>query len=136
MKRILVLSLIAALSIIMIGISFSLGTKPKHESAKELDLNIALKSGLPVVLKLGADYCPPCKKMKPIIAGLSEEYKGKIIFLDYDIYKHDDLTKKFKVVLIPTIVFFNKHGVVKGKVEGFLNKEEIMAAVRELKLDK
>jgi len=44
-----------------------------------MDLKIALKSGVPVVVKLGADYCYPCRLMKPTLKQLAIEQNGKAI---------------------------------------------------------
>jgi thioredoxin 1 len=111
--------------------------KTKNKSTKNImDLDLALKANVPVVLKLGADSCPPCRAMKPIMKDLAIEQDGKIIFLDLDIYKHRELAKQFSVRLIPTIVFFDSKGQVISKAEGAMNKQQLLKAVADLKLKK
>ena len=74
--------------------------------------------------------------MKPIIKELVKEQDGKIIFLDLDIYENKDLTKKYEVRLIPTILFFDKKGNLKKKTEGFMDKAALLKEVDSLKLNK
>jgi len=108
-----------------------------YKSTKEIkDLKAALKAGVPVILKLGADYCYPCRMMKPILKELAVEKDGKAIFLDLNVNENKDLAKEFKVMLIPTIVFYDKHGKVKGKTVGFMSKPDLLKKIDELKLNK
>ena len=100
------------------------------------DLKAAFKSGVPVVVKLGADWCPPCQKMKPIIEALSKEQDGKAVFLDINIEKDREIARKYKVRLIPTILFYDKRGNLKLRTEGFMSKEELLNKIKELKLNK
>jgi len=107
------------------------------KSTKDIkDLKAALKSGVPVILKLGADYCYPCRLMKPILKELAVERDGKEIFLDLNVNENKDLAKEFKVMLIPTIVFYDKRGKVKGKTVGFMSKQDLLKKIDELKLNK
>jgi thioredoxin 1 len=100
------------------------------------DIKSAFKSGVPVVVKLGTDWCPPCQKMKPILEALSKEQDGKAIFLVINIDKDRELAGKYKVRLIPTILFFDKRGSLKLRTEGFMSKEELLNKIKELKLNK
>lgn len=86
----------------------------------------------PEVVKLGADWCPPCRQMKPIIAGLSARYTGKVIFKDLDIEKNEALAKQFKVSLIPTTIFYDKKGKPRYVKAGFMGKDEIISKMKEL----
>src|SRR3989339_973879 len=101
-------------------------TLHNYQSTKGIsDLSVALKSGRPVVVKLGADWCPPCRQMKPILTELKQELDGKAVILDLDIEKNRDLAKQFKVTLIPTTIFYDKSGKVKSVKVGFLSKQQI-----------
>lgn len=99
-------------------------------------LEPVLKLGKPVVVKLGADWCPPCRAMKPIIKELAKEQAGKVIFLDLDIEQQRDLARRFKISLIPTIIFYDKNGKFKAKKTGFMSKRELLEKIKELDLYK
>jgi thioredoxin 1 len=100
------------------------------------DLVTALKSGKPVIVKLGAEWCPPCRAMKPELKALAAEQKGKIIVLDLDIEKNRPLAQQYKVTLIPTVLYYAKSGQFKDKTTGFIAKGDMLKKARELGLVK
>jgi len=95
-------------------------------------LDEALKSGKPTVLDLGASSCVPCKMMKPIFAELEQEYKGKANILLLEIYEYKALANKYKVMVIPTQIFFDRDGSQFWRHEGFLSKNEIIEKLKEM----
>lgn len=109
----------------------------KNKSTKDIKtLDEALKLGVPVIVKLGSDKCIPCRTMNPIIKELAAEQDGKAVFMALDVYQNRELAGKFSVRVIPTVIFFDKHGKPKAKKEGFMNKMELLKAVDELELNK
>ena len=76
----------------------------------ELDLEKLKSYGLPIMIDFGADDCPPCKEMEPILKELHEEYQGKVIIKFYDVWKDQSLADGFPVQVIPTQFFFDKDG--------------------------
>lgn len=110
------------------------GTAPTLPDNNNLDK--ALRSGLPVVVKLGSDKCIPCRMMNPIMKELAEEQSGQAIFLTIDVYQNRELAGKYGVRVIPTIIFFDKHGKFKAKTEGFMSKEDLLKAIEKLELNK
>lgn len=98
-------------------------------------LEEALKAGLPVVVKLGSDRCYPCRMMNPTMKELAVEQDGKAVFLNLDVYENRDLAKQVGVMVIPTILFFDKHGKQKGKTEGGMSKEDLLKTIKKLELN-
>ena len=112
-------------------------SQTKKKSTKESNtLDEALKAGVPVIVKLGSDKCIPCRAMNPIIKELAAEQDGKAVFLALDVYQNRDLANKHGVRVIPTVIFFDKHGKPKAKTEGFMSKEDILKTVKQLELNK
>ena len=99
-------------------------------------LDEALKAGVPVIVKLGSDKCLPCRKMNPIMQELAVEQNGKAVFLKLEVYENRALAKAVGVRLIPTVLFYNKHGKLKAKHEGGLSKMELLKAIPDLELNK
>ncbi len=99
-------------------------------SATSTNVNQALVSGKPTVIDLGARTCIPCKKMAPILEGLSQEYRGKANVLFIDVHDDQPAAQKFRVQMIPTQIFFNAQGKEVKRHTGFFDKTEI---VKELK---
>jgi len=109
----------------------AMGEKPESASNQPL-LEKYLNQGLPAVVKLGADWCPPCRQMKPIIEELKKELNGKVIVLDLDIEKHKDIAQQYGITSIPTTLFFNSKGEFKKKVVGFIDKPQILKILKSL----
>lgn len=124
---------IATLAVIFIAGSCFAAVKPTKDIK---DLDAALKAGVPVIAKIGADWCFPCQKMNPILKELAVSQSGKAIFLDLDIYKNKKLAVQYKVTLIPAILFYDKHGKFKLKSEGFMSREDLLKKIEDLKLNK
>jgi len=99
-------------------------------SATTTVVNQTLVSGKPTVIDLGARTCIPCKKMAPILEGLSKEFQGKANVLFIDVREDSAAGDRFKVRMIPTQIFFNAQGKEVNRHIGFMDKADL---VKELK---
>ena len=64
-----------------------------------------LASGQPVVIDFWAEWCGPCRTMSPIVDELAAEYEGRVVIGKCDVEENDEITMKYGVRNIPTIVF-------------------------------
>ena len=105
------------------------------ESSKEIK---EIKEGgqsvekLPRLLDLGASKCIPCKLMAPILEELKKEYAGTFNVEFIDVWKNPAAKKEYKVMLIPTQIFFDATGKELFRHEGFLSKNDILSKWKEL----
>ncbi len=76
-----------------------------------------LKSKLPVVVDLWADWCAPCRAIAPTIEALSKELSSVITIGKMDITANPNTPSKFGVTAIPTILLFN-NGKEVGRLIG------------------
>jgi thioredoxin 1 len=90
------------------------------------------EKALPRLVDLGSDMCIPCKKMAPILEGLSREYQGSLVVEVLDVRKAPQLGQKWGIRVIPTQVFIDASGEERFRHEGFMAKEEILAKWKEL----
>ena len=95
-------------------------------SATTTVVNQTLISGKPTVIDLGARTCFSCKKMAPILEGLSKEYKGKANVLFIDVHEDSAAAERFKIRMIPTQIFFDAKGKEVNRHIGFMDKTDIL----------
>lgn len=108
--------------------------KQEQVKAGKNPLEEAFKTGRPVLADFGRGVCIPCKRMKPILDELKEEYKGKAEILIIEIDKYRVLTRKHQIRLIPTQIFFDKSRKEVYRHEGFMDKETIENKLKEMEV--
>ena len=89
-------------------------------------------ANLPRLLELGSVNCIPCKMMQPILEELRKEYPGKLKVDFVDVWKKPEVAKKYKIMVIPTQIFFDKSGKEIFRHHGYYPKEEILKRFKEL----
>lgn len=90
-----------------------------------------LKSGKPLVVDFWAEWCGPCKMIGPIVEDLSHEYEEKVIIGKLDVDENNDVTTRYGIRNIPTILFF-KDGVQVDKQVGATQKSVMVQKIEAL----
>lgn len=93
---------------------------------------VALGSGRPMLVDLGADECVPCKLMKPILDSMKGEYAGRMDVIFIDVWKNREQATRFNVRMIPTQIFYDERGKELYRRVGFIGEEDILATWKEL----
>jgi len=83
------------------------------------------KSELPVLLDFNAEWCVPCKRMAPILEKLAVDWAGKVVFYQIDADENTDLTIKFGIMSIPTVIML-KAGKEIQRTSGLQNREKLV----------
>lgn len=93
---------------------------------KDADFDGAvIKSDVPVLVDFGATWCGPCKALAPIVDKIADDFQGKLKVVSVDIDDCTEVTKKYGVKSVPTIVIFNK-GEKTGQTVGLTSRENIL----------
>ncbi len=63
-------------------------------------------SDVPVLVDFWAEWCGPCKMISPVLEEIAEEQAGKIQIVKLNIDDNLDVTRRFDVMSIPTLILF------------------------------
>ena len=103
----------------------------KQEGVAELSstaFNAMVASNQIVLVDVGAEWCPPCKKMEPILETLSKELQGKYTFLKVDGGRDATVMKEIGASVLPTFMVY-KNGKLSWKKEGIVTLQELKEAL-------
>ncbi|NDV96247.1 thioredoxin [Dysgonomonas sp. 521] len=90
-----------------------------------------LKSDKPLVIDFWAEWCGPCRMVGPIVEELATEYEGKVTVGKVDVDNNDEITSKYGIRNIPTILFI-KNGEVVDKQVGAAQKAVLVDKIEKL----
>ena len=98
-------------------------------SAKQMSIeefNTAVNASKAVLVDFGAEWCPPCKKMEPVIKKLQADNPEKFTLLKVDGGNDEAILKEYKVTALPVFIIF-KDGKVVWRKDGIADEKEIAA---------
>ena len=75
------------------------------------------------VFDFSATWCGPCRKLAPIIEELGTEYEGKAFIGKIDIEESPEITERFDIMSVPTILFFKNGELQNDKIVGVASKQ-------------
>jgi thioredoxin 1 len=78
------------------------------------------------VLYFTADWCNPCKKVKPIVEEINKDSVTKFQMIDVD--SEMELTKKFEIRSVPTFILI-KNGTEIKRTTGAQTREQLEAFI-------
>ncbi len=90
-----------------------------------------LDSDKPVLVDFWAEWCMPCKMLSPTIDQLAAEYEGKAKIGKVDTDSNREVSVKYGIQAIPTVLLF-KGGQVQKKFVGLTPKDQFKTALDQL----
>ncbi|HMK61583.1 MAG TPA: thioredoxin [Dissulfurispiraceae bacterium] len=84
-----------------------------------------------VMVDFWAVWCGPCRMIAPTIEELAKDYAGKIKVGKLNTDENSEIASKFKIMGIPTIIFF-KDGQKVDQIVGAVPKPQLKSKIDTL----
>lgn len=94
------------------------------ESLKEI-----LEGEKPVLVDFSAEWCGPCKMMKPILDDLHKQMGDNIRILKIDVDRNPKLSAAYQISGVPTLILFQK-GKVLWRQSGVMQAKQLASIIR------
>lgn len=113
-------------------------TKTENESKTSKVIEVTSKTfekevincDKPVLIDFYADWCPPCKKLSPIVEKVASE-NSNVKFVKINIDDEEELANKYNISSIPTLVLI-KNGEETNRSIGLISKDKVEELINNL----
>lgn len=89
-----------------------------------------ITSGTVVLVDFFAEWCGPCKAMKPILEELKKMKGERIRIAKIDVDKHKDLAASYQIQSVPTLIIF-RNGEPVWRQTGVVQAHELKKIIEQ-----
>ncbi|HZN70049.1 MAG TPA: thioredoxin [Tepidisphaeraceae bacterium] len=87
-----------------------------------------LNSAQPVLVDFWAEWCMPCRLLAPTIEKIAKDYAGKVKVGKVDTDSNRDISMKYGISAIPTVILF-RNGQIAQKFVGMRPERDFKEAL-------
>lgn len=112
--------------LVFCAVAFFFFNPPENETQLPTDPDFIrqVTNAKPVIVKFGAEWCPPCQQVEEELNQLTQTYGDRVHVVKIDIDSRPDLAKHFGVRSIPHIILF-RYGEQEQEFRGSRSADEI-----------
>lgn len=92
--------------------------------------NQLIKGDQPVLVDFYADWCGPCKMMKPVLEQLSKKEGDRLRVLKVDVDRNREAANAYQIQSIPTMILFHK-GKILWRTAGAMSLPQLTATLNK-----
>ena len=96
----------------------------KVQTITDGNFDQTINAGKPVLVDFWAEWCGPCRRLAPTVEELAGDYDGKVVVGKLNVDENPNVSFKFQIRGIPTLLLF-KGGQVVESVVGLAGKDEL-----------